>query len=253
MDTKDIITVSLSVLAFLLSGSATIISLIRSKYEKQRAIKKEITETLGRIVSTALDSAKIYRETAQSDPNYFQAVSGILNQQNTFLLNQATYLAEQVPTLMTAVEYNTIASATASAGDLIAADRYYRKAIDAAPNGYFRALAMRSYACFLFSQQRFDAARGLFRKAIALVAGTGDFVHFTNGFSYQMWAWNELNMARSPQQADTYFESAASEFTAIDNEAVRRDALSRLQLVRAGDPAAHPLNRPAFQPQASAA
>lgn len=253
MDTKDIITISLSVLAFLLSGSATIISLIRSRYEKQRAIKREITETLGRIVATALESAKAYRETAQSDPNYFQAVSGILNQQNTFLLNQATYLAEQVPTLMTAVEYNTIASATASAGDLIGADRYYRKAIDAAPNGYFRALAMRSYASFLFSQQRFDEARGLFRKAIALLVGAGDFVRFTNGFTYQMWAWNEQNLARSPQQAEAYFEIAANEFNAIDNEAVRRDALGRLQLARAGDPAAHAASRPAFQPQASAA
>jgi tetratricopeptide (TPR) repeat protein len=253
VEIKDIITVSLSVLAFLLSGSATIISLIRSKYEKQRAIKKEITETLGRIVSTALDSAKIYRETAQSDPNYFQAVSSILNQQNTFLLNQATYLAEQVPTLMTAVEYNTIASATASAGDLIAADRYYRKAVDASPNAYFRALAMRSYANFLFSQHRFDEARILFTRSVGLVTGTGDFVHFTNGFTYQMWGWNELNQAHSQQHAEACFEIAASEFSAIDNETVRRDALNRLQLARAGDPAAHPVNRPAFQPKQNAA
>jgi tetratricopeptide (TPR) repeat protein len=253
MDTKDLISVSLSVLAFILSGSATVISIIRARQEKQRAIKREITETLGRIVSTALDSAKAYRETAQSDPAYFQAVSSILNQQNTFLLNQATYLAEQVPTLMTAVEYNTIASATASAGDLIAADRYYRKAVDVAPNGYFKALALRSYATFLFPQQRFDEARRLFKQSVALIAGTGDFVHFTNGFTYQMWAWNEANVAHSKAQADVYFEIAANEFMAIENAQVRGDALMRLQLARAGDPAAHPASKPAFQLQASAA
>lgn len=253
MDTKDIISISLSVLAFLLSGSATIISLIRSKYEKQRAIKKEITETLGRIVSTALDSAKAYRETAQSDPAYYQAVSGILNQQNTFLLNQATYLAEQVPTLMTAVEYNTIASAQASAGDLIAADRYYRKAVEVAPNPYFRSLAMRSYAGFLFTQHRFDEARKLFKQAVGLLSGSGDFVHFTNGFTYQMWGWNELNVARAKSQGDIYFEIAASEFMAIENVAVRNDALMRLQLARSGDPGAHSTGKPAFAPQATAA
>ena len=255
MDTKDLISVSLSVLAFILSGSATIISIVRARQEKQRAIKREITETLGRIVSTALDSAKAYRETAQSDPAYFQAVSSILNQQNTFLLNQATYLAEQVPTLMTAVEYNTIASATASAGDLIAADRYYKKAVDVAPNGYFRALALRSYANFLFQQQRFDEARRLFKQSVALIAGTGDFVHFTNGFTYQMWGWNEANLAHAKAQADVYFEIAANEFMAIENVQVRSDSLMRLQLARAGDPQAHPANTPAFQvqPKATAA
>ena len=252
MDTKDLISISLSILAFVLSGSATIISLFRARQEKQRAIKREITDTLGRIVATALDSAKAYRETAQSDPNYFQAVSSILNQQNTFLLNQATYLAEQVPTLITAVEYNTIAMATANAGDLIAADRYYKKAVDASTNPYFRALAMRSYANFLFSQHRFDEARKLFKQAVGLLAGTGDFVHFTNGFTYQMWAWNELNLARAKGQADVYFEIAANEFMAIENMPVRSDALMRLQLARSGDPAGHPANKPAFQPQAQA-
>jgi tetratricopeptide (TPR) repeat protein len=253
MDAKDLFSLSLSALAFLLSASATIISLVRSKYEKQRAIKKEITETLGKIVSTALDAAKLYREAGTSDPNYYQAVSSILNQQNTFLLNQATYLAEQVPTLMTAVEYNTIAGATASAGDLIAADRYFRKAIDASPNAYFRALAMRSYANFLFSQHRFEAGRALFKRSILLMPGSDNFVRFTNGFTYQMWGWNEANQAGAPQQAELLFESAANEYKLIDNETVRSDALNRLQLARAGDAAAHANSRPAFQPQATAA
>jgi hypothetical protein len=66
-----------------------------------------------------------------------------------------------------------------------------------------------------------------------------------------MWGWNELNQARSQQHAEACFEISASEFSAIDNETVRRDALNRLQLARSGDPAAHPLNRPAY-PQSSA-
>ena len=194
----------------------------------------------------------LYCKTAQSDPTYFQAVSSILNQQNTFLLNQATYLAEQVPTLMTAVEYNTIAMATANAGDLIAADRYYKKAVDVAPNAYFRSLASRSYANFLFSQHRFDEARRLFKQSVGLLAGVGDFVHFTNGFTYQMWGWNELNVAQEKPQADIYFEIAANEFMAIENAAVRADSLMRLQLARSGDPTGHPDNKVAFQPQPQA-
>jgi len=236
VDTKDVISISLSMLAFLLSASATIISIIRSRHDKQRAIKHEITDTLGRIVATALESAKIYREARESDPAYFQMVSSILNQQNTFLLNQATYLAEQVPSLMTAVEYNTIASATANAGDLIAADRYYQKAIEVSPNDYYRSLALRSYGGFLFAQGRFEVARELFKKAIMLMPGTGNFVHFTNGFTYQMWGWNEANQAKQAKFAELVFERAANEFMQIDNEAVKRDAMMQLQAARQGTP-----------------
>jgi tetratricopeptide (TPR) repeat protein len=251
VDTKDLISIVLSALAFLLSASATVISLIRSRHEKQRAIKREITETLGRIVSTALESAKVYRESRESDPAYFQTVSSILNQQNTFLLNQATYLAEQVPGLMTAIEYNTIASATANAGDFIAADRYYKKAVEVSPNDYYRALAMRSYANFLFSQQRFENARGLFKTALGLITGSGNFVRYTNGFTYQMWAWNEANQAKQQQFADLLFERAANEFNQIDNQAVLRDALAQLQAARQGALIAQP-NRPVM-PSRSAA
>lgn len=122
METKDIVAISISSLAFLLSLVATIISVVRSKYEKQRVIKKEITDTLGKIVSTTIENAKLYRESAEKDPPYYQAVSSILSQQNAFLLQQATYLTDEVPDLVTAVEYNTIATATANAGDLISAD-----------------------------------------------------------------------------------------------------------------------------------
>jgi len=127
METKDVVAILISSLTFLLSLAATIISVVRSNREKQRAIKKEITDTLAKIVSTNLEHAKLSRESVLKDQDelYYQTVSGILNQQNAFLLNQATYLADQVPDLVTAIEYNTIAAATANAGDLISAERYY--------------------------------------------------------------------------------------------------------------------------------
>ncbi len=160
---------------------------------------------------------------------YFQSLSSILNQQNAFLLQQATYLAEQVPDLVTAVEYNTIASATANAGDLIAAEKYYKKAIDVSPNNYYRSLSIRSYANYLFPQRRFEEARENFRKAISLLTGGDNMVRYTNGLTYQMWAWNESNNAASPKRAEELFESAVNEFNGIDNETVRRNALNGLQ------------------------
>lgn len=236
---KETVAITISVLAFLLSLVATIVSLIRSKYEKQRAIKKEITDTLGKIVSTSIENAKLYRESAEKDPSYYQSVSSILNQQNAFLLHQATYLMDEVPTLVTAVEYNTIATATANAGDLVSAEKYYKKAIDVSPDNYYRSLAIRSYAGYLFPQRRFEEARANFSKAITLLKGGDNLVRYTNGLTYQMWAWNELNNGGSPRRAEELFESALNEFNGIDNETIRRMALSGLQAARGSQPSPH--------------
>ena len=245
METKDIVSMSISLLAFILSLAATTISLIRSKYEKQRAIRKEITDTLGKIVATAIDNAKLFHEIAEKDPRYFESVSSILGQQNAFLLQQATYLTDQVPELVTAVEYNTIAAATANAGDLIAAEKYYRKAIDVSPNDYYRSLAIRSYANYLFPQRRFEEAREYFRKAISLLTGGDNLVRYTNGLTYQMWGWNEANIGGSPKRAEELFESALNEFKGIDIEAVRRNALNGLQGARSSPSSPNPTLSPA--------
>lgn len=180
-------------------------------------------------MSTSLENAKLYHERAENDPVYYQTVSSILNQQNAFLLQQATYLTDQVPELVTAIEYNTIAAATANAGDLISAERYYKKAIEVSPNSYYRSLAVRSYANYLFPQRRFEEARENFRKAVSLLTGGDNLVRYTNGLTYQMWAWNELNNAASPKRAEELFESATNEFNGIDNETFRRTALNGLQ------------------------
>ena len=249
METKDVVTISISSLAFLLSLMATVVSLVRSKYEKQRAIKKEITDILGKIVSTSLENAKLYRESAEKDPGYYQAISSVLNQQNVFLLQQATYLMDEVPGLVTAVEYNTVAAANANAGDLISAEIYYKRAIDVSPNVFYRSLAIRSYAGHLFAQHRFEEARENFRKAISLLTGSDNQIRYTNGLTYQMWGWNEFNNAGSPRRAEELFESAANEFRGIDNEAFRRQALIGLQAARSSpstsDPALQP-TAPAF-------
>jgi len=95
-------------------------------------------------------------------------------------------------------------------------------------NNYYRSLAVRSYANYLFPQRRFEEGRENFRKAISLLPGGDNVVRLTNGFTYQMWAWNELNNAASPKRAEELFERALNEFNGIDNDTVRRSALRGL-------------------------
>lgn len=230
-DLKDVITFSISIFAFVLSAAATVISLIRSKYEKQRAIRHELTDVLSSIISVGMENAKLYREASQ-DPAYYQAASSSLNQRNTFLLQQAIYLVEQIPKLATAVEYNTIAYANANSGDVILAEKYYLKAIARAQGNYYTSLATRSYANFLFQQRRFEEGREQYKAAITMLKGSDNLVRYTNGLTYQMWAWNEQHNAHSPARAIPLFESAETEFKGIDNESVRQNALMALQMAK---------------------
>jgi tetratricopeptide (TPR) repeat protein len=229
MEPKDILTVTISVSALIISAVATTISIIRGQKEKQRSVRNQITDTLSQIIAGNIEKAKLYYETAEKNPEYFQSISSILNQQNAFLLNQAIYLTDQVPELVTAVEYNTLATANVDAGDLIMAERYFRKAIDASTNEYYKSLAMRSYGVFLFTQRRFEEGREVFRKSVSLLKGGDNLARQTKGFTYQMWAWNELNNAGSIGRATELVESASNEFKGIDNEAVRRDSLRGLE------------------------
>lgn len=183
---------------------------------------------MSQIVATAIEAAKLYHENNEKPIPCYQAVSSILNQRNVFLLEQAVYLTEQVPKLVTAVEYNTLAGANANAGDVFTAEKYYLKGIARSDGAFYKSIALRGYAAFLFPQRRFEEGRALFKQAISLLQGGSNQVRFTNGYTYQMWAWNELHNAESIERARQLFESAASEYTGIDNDKVSSDALAGL-------------------------
>ena len=228
METKDLLTLGVALLAFLVSTISTTITIVRGRREKQRAIRNEITNVLSQIVATALENAKLYRESNEMPTPYYQAVSSILNQRNAFLLNQAAYLTEQVPDLVTAVEYNTLAAANANSSDLFTAEKFYLQAIAGSKNLAYKSMAMRSYAGFLFPQGRLDAARETFRQAIGLLQGDNNHIHYTNGYTYQMWAINELHNAQSPELARQMFANAENEYRQIDNNKVSGDAIKGL-------------------------
>jgi tetratricopeptide (TPR) repeat protein len=228
MELRDILALSVSALALIVSAIAVWTSLRRGTLEKQRTIKSEITATLRQIVTLRLNFMKIFHEAANDAP-YLQSVSQVIAQENAFLMQQAAYLIEQVPGLVTAVEYNTLATAMVDVGDFDGAGTFFQKAIDASFNNYYRSMATRSLAYFLFSQHRFDEGRQQYEKAIALLPVQSNQVHYTNGTTYQQWAWNELYVANSPERSERLIATARAEFSAIDNPLIQSNALKMLE------------------------
>jgi tetratricopeptide (TPR) repeat protein len=229
MQAKDLLTIAISALALLLSGVATVMSLLRGRYERQRAVRAQITDLLGRLTSADLEWAKLSRELGPQDAAYWEYTSGIFAQQKASLLQQTMYLAEHDADLVTAVDYNTIAVANAAANDFIRAEEYYRKAVDTASGDLWKLLATRSYAVFLFMQGRFEDGRQEFQKAVNFVKGNEDLGRFVRGKSYQTWASCERGMAAAPQEAQILFQGARAQFDGIDNKTAQQLALSELE------------------------
>ncbi|MBI1744086.1 hypothetical protein HYR54_13615 [Candidatus Acetothermia bacterium] len=110
MGTKDIITIGLSLLALVLSVIATVGTIAREKSETVRAVRSQLTDVMGRLVSlNFLEQAKLLQDAKGKDLEYQQRIQAGLQQQNQFLLGQAIALIAQLPDkLVTSVEYNTV-------------------------------------------------------------------------------------------------------------------------------------------------
>lgn len=218
-----------------LRASASIEQGTAAQFERRLALRSNLTDLLSKIIRAQLDNAKLFKDHA-NDAAYMQIVSSTLNQENAFLLNEATMLMEQIPDFVGAVEYNTVAYSFVNAGEVARAEEYYRRAINVAKSPFERTTAQRSFASFLFSMGRFEEARALYRDALNQLPESDTFTRQTNGYTLQMWAWNEAFVASNPEQADQVFAQAQAEFAAVENPVRRNQLLSALAAVRHGMP-----------------
>jgi hypothetical protein len=117
-------------------------------------------------------------------------------------------------------------------GDTLTAGEYFRGAVDLAPKGFYKVMALRTYDFYLFTQRRFDDAREQYRWAVRESSGADNFSRYTNGLTYQLWAFNELNLANSPKDAEACADRARNEFDGIDVKSIKDDALANLERLR---------------------
>lgn len=227
---KDKIALGVSLLALFLSIGSTILGESRAVFDKERGLKSELSITLSRVMNLSKENAELIRDYLNDGENqpFFQLQSSNISQENTFLIQQAMYLASEIPELVTPVELNTIAVSNAQAGDLPMAERYFLLAISKSKDSYFSALTIRSYANFLYPQRRFEEGRKLYKESLSKLSGGDNFVRGVNGSTYQMWAVNELSIANNRTRAIELFREARNEFSGIDNQQWKANMLRAL-------------------------
>ena len=134
----DQLAIWISLLAFVLSLAATLSGERRAREERRRTLRVQLSDVLDRLSSLQLENARLVHE-ARGDAAYVQAVGAALGQQNGFLLDQASFLAREIPSQVTTYEFNTLAAASFAAGNTIDAEKFHQCAIRAARLPLYRA------------------------------------------------------------------------------------------------------------------
>jgi tetratricopeptide (TPR) repeat protein len=183
------------------------------------------------MAAVMIERKKLQHEN-QNDSSYVQQLSSAFDQQQSFRLQQTRYLANQIPDLITSVEWTSLGFFNALGNDLIAAERCYHRAVEVAPDPASRLTASVGLAWFLFTRRRFGEAREVYPPALEQLTGSDRFARYQRGKAYLFWACNERDWASAPKQAENAFEAAAEEFRGIDIDAYRLSALHELEAAK---------------------
>lgn len=233
LETKDLASIIISILALLLSIYANINTEIKTRSETSRTIRLQLTDILDRIIKLELENAKYQKDYNNNDSDYTFNISSILNQQNVSLLQQANYLSRELKEELISVnDFITIAVANQRAGFLVEADDFYNKATKKAKNisdRYSEAVATRAYANFLFLTGKIQDGRNKYENSISVLQslptqGQNDLIPYQLALTHQYWGVSESSI-NNKDSARINFNNARNEFKKITNPFARNQNL----------------------------
>lgn len=232
MGLKDLVSLSVSGLAFALSVAATVITLRQKKFETERTLRQQLTDAIGKLNSAFEESAKLEQEKAGSlnEPSVVN-LKAFYNGQRLFYARQAVYVATQIPSLVSDAEYNSLARAFLDLDDDENAVLYYRKAIRAASAPLYKATNLRGLGRTFIRMGNEAEGRAAFSEALKLSAQTTDsFLRFQ---ADTLLRWAQIEAAAGhAKEARQHLDDAESRYQAIKFPSRRSSALNYLQAVR---------------------
>lgn len=167
MSSKDVITLTLSGLALIVSLTSAIYSARKQKTEGERQFRERITEIALALIDSGLKIGRLDGVPADyRDPAYWYE-RGTEIQRTAALVRQADKLiTAETEELLTDVDYLTIAQAFATVGDNRHAECYYALTLKASQDPFYATTNKRAYAWYLFTIRRSGEGRRQYRSAI---------------------------------------------------------------------------------------
>ncbi|HYM72369.1 MAG TPA: hypothetical protein VET89_05265 [Stellaceae bacterium] len=229
MEPKDLATIAISIFAFLLSLIATTLSLRNKKHDDRRDLRSLLNDSISKIRTARTDQAKYRVEYAGNQQAEY--VASLFNYQINSLARLAVYITEQIPSLVTDIEYATVADAFAWTGDQQKARQYWDTAISSSKDRYYEIINRRDYANFLFTYGSVGEGRDQYRRALNLSPVSDDTSKYLTGYTYRMWGVSE-HAAGNELSAKECFDKAAEAYGTIAVSGFRAFALADLDQMR---------------------
>lgn len=192
MGIKDYLMVSLSLLALVVSVISLFMTFRQRAQENQRGVRKTLSETLGQLVEVSMSFAKLDAEHPEQT-DQIVALRRMHNTQRRYLANHAEYLVEQIPSLVTDIDYNLLAQAFRSIGDYDKVQKYWELCVDKSESNVIRAMILRGYANFLFFQGNPQLGRKKYQESLELPLPDTDNIRRERADTYALWARVEMD------------------------------------------------------------
>ncbi len=183
---------------------------------------KDLIDTNGQIYDLELTPAN------ERKLNYYRK-SSYFTEKQKFFAKQASWIMEQIPSLVSDSEYNLVARALYSSYDWFNAEKYCKIAIEASKEEFNMIANIRSYADFLYLTGRSEEGAEQYKNALQILPSNNDYNRSVNGYTYMMWFNNEA-FAENTDPAISKYQKAKQEFESISNTRVRLNWLNNLDM-----------------------
>jgi len=201
---NDKLTLSLSLLALVMSIVAVVVGQIQQNRQLRNATRDQLVEIVGKLIdarqelSIAEGDFNCLQRPTPQDIGRFDVLAESLNHKLTSLAREASAVMEVKGVSCFDVELIAIANALATAGDIEGAERLYRLAVEKASNPFFRSLNLSLLADHLMRINDVETARRVYAESVAVLPNDTDHHRAANCSIYQAWMIAEMNAAAPP-------------------------------------------------------
>jgi tetratricopeptide (TPR) repeat protein len=227
MELKDIVTIALSSAAFCFAVASFAITFRQRTIEDKRSTRKSLTDIVAELAKVDLAANQLELDYPSSAAERIVSFKRTFNTQRRYLANHGEFLADQIPNLVTDIDYMSIARACDSAGDYDKAEKFFHLAVEKSPNNGLRATNLRGLARFWFMRGNAQKGRLTYQQSLQLELPDTDTIRRFVSDTYMMWARieRECGYASESQQVRANAVSAAMR---VGNTGMREDMLKQI-------------------------
>ena len=238
MATKDLITLAISSLAFIVAVLSFINTLRQRRVDNQRTLRIALTDVIAELVGTDWERSQLDRENPGTSDDKIVDMRRILNSKRSYLVRHGDFLAEQMPDLITDADLNSLARAFADIGDYDKAHAYWRRCVARSSTSLIRSMNLRGYGRFLFRLGEFGGGRKAYRESLEIEVPDNDETRRIRADTYAMWMKAEQDYGFT-EESQRLRDSAISFARRIGTTKSREDMIAYVESVFRAAPASN--------------